>query len=60
MTSDIQRRLEEHNSGKSSHTSKFMPWVVETYFCLADIEKARRFEKYLKTGSGLAFRQRHF
>ena len=26
VTSDLRRRLEEHNSGKSLHPSKFKPW----------------------------------
>src|ERR1700737_153958 len=27
-TSDLKRRLPEHNAGKSSHTSKFKPWEL--------------------------------
>jgi predicted GIY-YIG superfamily endonuclease len=25
-TSDLKRRLPEHNTGKSTHTAKFKPW----------------------------------
>ena len=28
MTSDLKQRLQEHNAGKSSHTSKFRPWKL--------------------------------
>jgi predicted GIY-YIG superfamily endonuclease len=30
VTADLRRRLAEHNSGKSPHTSKFMPWRIVT------------------------------
>ena len=60
LTTDIQRRLEQHNGGESVHTSKYVPWKIESYIWFSDGEKALKFEKYLKSGSGLAFRQRHF
>lgn len=28
ITSDLRRRIAEHNAGKSSHTSKFLPWRI--------------------------------
>ncbi|RVA98456.1 GIY-YIG nuclease family protein, partial [Mesorhizobium sp. M7A.F.Ca.CA.004.02.1.1] len=31
MMSDLKRRLAEHNSGKSSHASKFLPWRIVTH-----------------------------
>ncbi|HVT01382.1 MAG TPA: GIY-YIG nuclease family protein, partial [Patescibacteria group bacterium] len=46
------RRLVEHNSGKSSYTKRYMPWDIlrtekfETYL------EARRKEKFYKTGVG--------
>jgi predicted GIY-YIG superfamily endonuclease len=55
MTTDLKRRLAEHNSGKSSHTSKFMPWRVVTYLAFSNERKAATFERYLKSGSGHAF-----
>ena len=27
-TSDLKRRLPEHNAGKSAHTAKFKPWQL--------------------------------
>jgi len=42
-TSDLKRRLEEHNSGKCAHTTKFMPWVVDFYCAFVTLEKARAF-----------------
>ncbi|CAA7625282.1 GIY-YIG nuclease family protein [Magnetospirillum sp. UT-4] len=55
MTSDLKRRMAEHNSGKSPHTSKFLPWRLVTYVAFTDEQKATAFEHYLKSGSGHAF-----
>jgi predicted GIY-YIG superfamily endonuclease len=55
MTSDLKQRLAEHNSGKSSHTSKFVPWKLVTYLAFSNGRKAEFFERYLKSGSGHAF-----
>ena len=58
QTNDLKRRLTEHNAGKSSHTSKFMPWRLTTYIAFSNPEKAGTFERYLKSGSGHAFANR--
>jgi len=55
MASDVPRRLSDHNAGRSSHTSKFLPWKLVTYIAFSNEEKARTFERYLKSGSGHAF-----
>jgi putative endonuclease len=54
VTTDLKRRLIEHNSGKSAHTSKFAPWRLVTYIAFSDANKAASFERYLKSGSGHA------
>lgn len=54
-TSDLRKRLDEHNGGKSAHTAKFKPWRVVTYMAFSDRTKAEAFERYLKSGSGHAF-----
>ena len=59
ITSDLNRRLEEHNSGKSNHTSKYGPWKIVTAVRFEDDERAAAFEKYLKSGSGRSFAKRH-
>ncbi|MGX1196126.1 GIY-YIG nuclease family protein [Parvibaculum sp. MBR-TMA-1.3b-4.2] len=58
MTVDLKRRLQEHNAGKSIHTSKFKPWQLTTYVAFSDRAKAESFERYLKSGSGHAFANR--
>ncbi len=54
-TSDLKRRLRDHNSGLAKHTSKFAPWRLVTYLAFSDPLKAQDFELYLKSGSGHAF-----
>jgi putative endonuclease len=52
-------RLERHNSGLSIYTSQDRPWKIIWYCAFEDIKKAKEFEKYLKSGSGRAFANRH-
>ncbi len=54
-TDDLKQRLKDHNSGKVSHTSKFLPWALKTYVAFSDEKQAIQFEAYLKTASGRAF-----
>jgi predicted GIY-YIG superfamily endonuclease len=60
ITSDIRSRLEWHNSGPSGWTIHHRPWTVVVAIEFADPHAARRFESYLKSGSGRAFSKRHF
>ena len=55
LTTDLKRRIQDHNAGKSAHTSKFCPWHLVTYIAFSDRPKAEAFERYLKSGSGHAF-----
>ncbi len=55
LTTDLKRRLAEHNAGKAVHTSKFLPWRLVTYVAFSDQARATAFERYLKSGSGHAF-----
>jgi putative endonuclease len=59
-TTDLKRRVAEHNKGESGHTKKFAPWNLICYFAFSDTEKADKFETYLKSGSGREFAKRHF
>ena len=58
VTSDLRRRLAEHNAGKSPHTAKFKPCRLVTYIAFSDGGEAAEFEHYLKSGSGHAFARR--
>ena len=54
-TSDLDRRLQEHNNGQSTHTNKHRPWEIKTYVAFKDSLQADKFESFLKTGNGRAF-----
>ncbi|MFM8701027.1 MAG: GIY-YIG nuclease family protein [Hyphomicrobiales bacterium] len=54
-TRDLRQRVSDHNSGKSTHTSKFAPWELRWYCAFPDKYKALDFEKYFKSASGRAF-----
>ena len=60
MTSNLQDRLKRHNRGECYHTSKFIPWRLETYVGFSNVQKAIEFERYLKTGAGWAFSIKRF
>ena len=59
-TADLRKRLTEHNEGKCVSTAKYRPWKVRNYMAFETLEKAQAFEMYLKSGSGHAFRKKHF
>ena len=50
-TENIGARLNTHNLGKSPHTKKYNPWLLESYFSFCQKQIAIDFEKYLKTKS---------
>lgn len=52
FTSDIRKRLEEHNSGKSYFTKRFLPWKVVYTEEIDNYQDARKRERYLKSASG--------
>jgi len=48
ITSDINRRLDEHNSGKLKTTSSKRPWILAFIREHKDYTEARKHEKWLK------------
>jgi predicted GIY-YIG superfamily endonuclease len=59
-TSDLTRRLRQHNAGENRSTAKLRPWKLELYVAFGTRNLARDFERYLESGSGHAFAKRHF
>ncbi len=55
LTTDINERFKEHNSGSSRYSKVYAPWELESYIYIKDKEGARNLESYLKSGSGFAF-----
>jgi len=54
-TEDLRKRLEQHNSGRSTFTKAHIPWKLVWYGAFENEQKAKDFELYLKSGSGKAF-----
>ena len=52
LTSDIERRLAEHNVGRSRSTKPYRPWELVYHEEYVSRDDARKREKYLKAGSG--------
>jgi putative endonuclease len=52
ISEDVEQRLKEHNSGKSTYTSKFKPWILIYKEPHESRNEARKREKYLKTAAG--------
>ncbi len=59
-TNNLKRRLAEHNRGSSVHTNRFKPWNLHGYIAFNSEQKAKDFEKFLKTGNGRIFQLKHF
>ena len=55
FTNDLKRRIKEHNNGESTYTKGHLPWKLIWYCVFTDKLIASNFEKYLKSGSGIAF-----
>ena len=60
VTSDMMARLSAHNAGQNRSTAQWKPWCVDVIIEFRTERMALRFEKYLKSGAGLAFATRHF
>lgn len=58
-TEDLKERLKEHNAEKVKSTKNKAPYKLIWYCAFEEKQKAYDFEKYLKTGSGIAFARRH-
>lgn len=55
MTREIKKRFREHNAGESGYTRAKRPWKLVWCCMFPNKYIAARFEKYLKTSSGIAF-----
>ena len=57
FTSDLVKRLAEHNSGKTKSNKTYAPFDIVYSEEIDSREEARKREKYLKTGAGRRFLQ---
>lgn len=57
-TANITNRLKAHNKGEVHFTKDKFPLELVYLSLFANKQKAYDFERYLKTGSGIAFRNK--
>jgi predicted GIY-YIG superfamily endonuclease len=60
LTKNLKQRLHDHNAGKCKFTSAYVPWRYKNVVWFRANDKAYRFERYLKSGSGRSFANMHF
>ena len=59
-SSNLRQRLEAHNNGQVFSTKNKLPVELIVAISFKNKHKAYAFEKYLKSGSGRAFMNKHF
>jgi predicted GIY-YIG superfamily endonuclease len=59
-TDNLKERFERHVKGYVPATKNRRPLSLQNYIAFENKYKAFEFEKYLKSGSGRAFIQKHF
>ena len=57
-TNNLESRLVRHGKGLVHFTKDKLPIELVSYISFTDKYKAYEFEKYLKSGSGIAFRNK--
>ena len=58
-TENLRERVKKHNEGGVTSTKHKRPVRLIWYCAFKDEKKAIKFEKYLKTASGIAIRNKH-
>lgn len=58
VTTDVKRRIREHNGGSAKYSSSKSPFKLAWCGIFSDKKKAYDFERYLKSSSGFAFRNK--
>ncbi|MGB5385809.1 MAG: GIY-YIG nuclease family protein [Eudoraea sp.] len=57
---NLKNRLKNHANGKVRFTKDKLPFEVVHVSLFSNKQKAYDFERYLKSGSGIAFRNKRF
>ena len=58
FSSNLKKRIKEHLEGRVAQTKDLRPLRLVFYSAFASKKKALHFEKYLKSSSGFAFRNK--
>ncbi|MCL5438941.1 MAG: GIY-YIG nuclease family protein [Patescibacteria group bacterium] len=59
-TPDLKNRLKKHSTGKVLSTKSNLNYQLEWHCAFKTKRQALAFERYLKTGSGIAFMKKRF
>ena len=59
-TPNLKNRLRKHQSGEVKSTKSNLNYPLEWYCAFRTRSQALAFEKYLKSGSGIAFMKKRF
>ena len=60
LTTNVERRIAEHNRDIRGYTKQYAPWELEVSIEFRNKKVAEDFERYLKSGSGFAFMKKRF
>ncbi len=60
FSSDVEKRLKEHNGGKTKSTKGYRPWRILFYEEFSTKKEALDREKYLKSGIGRDYIKRKY
>ncbi len=52
LTSDVEKRVDEHNARRTKSTKAYIPWKLFFFESFNTRKEAREKEKYYKSGSG--------
>lgn len=58
FTTNLENRIKAHNNGEVSFTKDKLPIELVSLIHFENKQKAYDFERYLKSGSGIAFRNK--
>jgi putative endonuclease len=59
-TPDLKNRIKAHKEGEVKLTKSNLNYSLEWYCAFKTKSQAQAFERYLKTGSGIAFMRKRF
>ena len=55
LTGNLEKRIMEHNSGKTRSIKPYIPYCLIYFEIVPDLIQARKWEKYLKSAAGRNF-----
>ena len=59
ITTDLDRRIKEHNSGKHFYTRRYKSWIIVYKEEFKDRNQVRKREKYFKSATGRRYLKKY-